>query len=148
MDHLHVAVWWRERAGLGDISRAAHENVVLRNGISRLVAVQVGRDSKLGVGEVALLDKDLGTHARVDSRGRVVLEAGAVYMRSAESDRWQARVDVGKVVVMIGDAEVSSILGTVAIGVTDERSLPLSNGLVADIILQMEYTNVIVKLVP
>lgn len=60
-------------------------------------------------------------------------------MRSAESDRWQARVDVGKVVVMIGDAEVSSVLGTVAIGVTDERSLPLSNGLVADFMLRMEW---------
>lgn len=132
MVHLHVAVWWRERAGPGDISRAAHENVVLRNGIALLVAVQVGRDGKLGIGEVALLDKDLGTHTRVDSRGRVVLEARAVNMRSAESDRWQSRVDVGKVVVMIGDAEVSSVLGTVAIGVTDERSLPLSNRLVAD----------------
>lgn len=86
MDDLHVAVWWRERASLGDVGRAAHENVVLRNGIALFVAVQVGRDSKLGIREVALLDKDLGTHARVDSRGRVVLEARAVDVCSSKSD--------------------------------------------------------------
>lgn len=49
MDDLHVAVWWQKRASLGNISRAAHENVVLRNGVTLFVAVQVGCDSKLGV---------------------------------------------------------------------------------------------------
>jgi hypothetical protein len=49
-----------------------------------------------------------------------------------ESDRWQSGVNVGKVVVVEGDAEVAGVLGTVAIRVTDERSLPLLDRSAAD----------------
>lgn len=132
MDDLHVAIWWRERTSLGDVSRATHEDVVLRHGITLFVAIQVCRDSKLGVGEVALLDKDLGAHARVDSGGWVVLETRTVDVAGTESDGWQARVDVAKVVVVEGDAEVAGVLGAVVVGVTDERCLPLFHGSAAN----------------
>lgn len=71
---------------MGDVSRAAHKNVVLRNGVALFITIQVGRDSKFSVGEVALLDKNLGTHTRVDSGGRIVLEARAVNVCGAKSD--------------------------------------------------------------
>lgn len=48
-------------------------------------------------------------------------------MGSTESNGWQSGVDVGKVVVVESDTKVAGVLGTVAIGVTDERSLPLFN---------------------
>jgi hypothetical protein len=51
---------------------------------------------------------------------------------STESDGWQSGVDVGKVVVVESNTEVAGVLGTVAIGVTDERPLPLLNRSAAD----------------
>lgn len=50
-------------------------------------------------------------------------------MPSAESKGRQAGVDVGKVVVVVGDFEEAGVLGAIAVRVTDERSFPLSNRL-------------------
>lgn len=52
-------------------------------------------------------------------------------MSSAESEGWQAGVDVGKVVVVVGDFEEASVLGAIAVGVTDKRSFPLLSRLAA-----------------
>lgn len=138
MENLHVVVWWSKRASLGDISWAVLKDVVSRNSIARLVAVQVGRDRKANVGEAGLLYKDLGTHAGVDSRGWTVLEAGAVDVSSTESDGWQAGVDVGEVVVVVGDLEVASVFGAVAVRVSNKRSFPLLNELAATYYIMKE----------
>lgn len=50
-------------------------------------------------------------------------------MSSAESKGWQAGVDVGKVVVVVGDFEEAGVLVAIAVRVTDERSFPLLNRL-------------------
>lgn len=44
----------------------------------------------------------------------------------AESERWSTRVDVAPVVVCIGDVQMTSIFGTVGVGVADKRGLPLN----------------------
>jgi hypothetical protein len=46
-------------------------------------------------------------------------------VRGSEADRGQARVAVLEVVVVVGDAELALVLGSVAVGVTDEGNLPL-----------------------
>lgn len=63
MINLHIVVWYRERTLLGDVRRAVLKEVIRRNGISRLVAIEVGRDGKGDVGEAALLHEHLGAHA-------------------------------------------------------------------------------------
>lgn len=128
MNSLHIVIWWRQRASLGNVSRAVHKDVVSRNSTTLGITVQVGRNSKLGVREIALLNKDLGAHAGVNSRRWVVLEAGAVDVSGTESEGWQARVNVGEVVVVVGNTEVSGILRAIAIGMSDERSFPLTGG--------------------
>lgn len=77
----------------------------------------------LGVEEVAVFYKDIGTHARVDTRGRVFLKARAVDVTSPETDGRQPRVDIGPVVVVVGHVEMTSIFVTIIIRVTDQRSL-------------------------
>lgn len=69
-------------------------------------------------------------------------------MSRAESDRRQARVDVAEVVVVVGDAEVTGVLGTVAVRVADERSLPLLNWLEADYYEKNRLTDMVMELVP
>jgi hypothetical protein len=66
----------------------------------------------------------------------------------AESDRRQARVDVAEVVVVVGDAEVTGVLGTVAVRVADERSLPLLNWLEADYYEKNRLTDMVMELGP
>lgn len=56
-------------------------------------------------------------------------------MSSAESEGWQAGVDVGEVVVVVGDLKEAGILASVAVGVTDEGSLPLFSRLAARFLL-------------
>mgnify|MGYP001585998981 CR=1 FL=1 len=40
-------------------------------------------------------------------------------MSSAESEGWQAGIDVGEVVVVVGHFEVACILGSIAVGVAN-----------------------------
>lgn len=114
-NNLHVVVWWSEGAFLCDIRWAVLKEVTGGNSIAWLVAIEVGRDGKADISEAALLDKDLGAHAGVDSRGRAVLKAGAVDVSSAESNGWKARVDVGEVIVVVGDLEIAGILVAVIV---------------------------------
>lgn len=46
-------------------------------------------------------------------------------MAGAEAERWTARVEVRPVVVVVGDAEMASVFGAVAVRVADERCLPV-----------------------
>lgn len=62
-----VLVWDGQAAGLGDLGRAVDEEVVLLDGETLLVRVEVGDNGLGDVGERVRLDKDLGTHARVDA---------------------------------------------------------------------------------
>jgi hypothetical protein len=43
----------------------------------------------------------------------------------AEADRRGAGVDVGPVVVVVGHAELTAVLGAVGVAVADERAFPL-----------------------
>jgi hypothetical protein len=65
------------------------------------------------------------TRTGVDSRCGVVLIAGAVEVPCTKADGWQARVDVIPVIVVVGDSQVASILGRVAVRVTDQGALPV-----------------------
>lgn len=56
-------------------------------------------------------------------------------MSSAESEGWQAGVDVGEVVVVVGDLEEAGILVSIAVRVTDQGSLPLFSRLAARFLL-------------
>jgi hypothetical protein len=109
-----VLVAGRERALLSDLSRAVAEAVVLLGSKARLVGVKVGDDSLSGICEGRRLDKDLSTHARVDARDAAVV-ARAVDVRGSEADRGEARVAVLEVVVVVGDAELALVLGSVAV---------------------------------
>lgn len=53
-------------------------------------------------------------------------------MSGTKSDGWQAGVDVREVVVVVGDFEIAGVLGGIAVGVANERSFPLLNGLAAN----------------
>lgn len=53
-------------------------------------------------------------------------------MAGPESEGWQAGVDVGKVVVVVGDFEFAGVLLSIAVRVANERSFPLLNRLAAD----------------
>ena len=46
-------------------------------------------------------------------------------MGGSETDRGEARVDFLEVVVVVGNAELAGVLSGVAVGMTDERALPL-----------------------
>ena len=47
-------------------------------------------------------------------------------MTGSEAERWETGVDVGEAVVVVGDLQLSGVLISVAVGVADERSLPLN----------------------
>lgn len=47
-------------------------------------------------------------------------------MSGTKSDRGKTRVDVDEAVVMVGHAELASILCGVAVAVANERTLPLN----------------------
>lgn len=105
--------------------RAIGENVVRAGSETFLIRVEVSNDSERDVAEVALLNQDLGTHARVDARGRNIFEAAAVDVSSSEAEGWKAGVDVDPAIVVVGNLELASVLIGVAVGVTDKGSLPL-----------------------
>lgn len=44
---------------------------------------------------------------------------------SAESERWSTRVDVAPVIVGVGNVQMTSVFGTVGVGVADKRGLVL-----------------------
>lgn len=46
-------------------------------------------------------------------------------MSGAEADRGQTRVDADKRVVVVRNAQFALVFGAIAVGVADQRSLPL-----------------------
>lgn len=74
--------------------------------------------------ECARLNEDLGFVAGVDA---VVdfLKVTVVDVTSAEADGRGARVDVVPVIVALGDVQVARILVAIAVGMTDQRCLPV-----------------------
>lgn len=124
--NLRVLVWDFEIGLLGDLfSGAVFEDVVQAGCETFLVGIEIGDDGELDAAEVALFNQDLGTHARVDTRGRAVFEAAAVDVSSSEAEGWETRVDVDPAVVVVGNLQLASILIAVAVGVAHKRSLPL-----------------------
>jgi hypothetical protein len=109
---------------LSDLGGGRGEEVVALVGEALLVRVEVGDDSTLNTGERSVLNKNLSAHAGVDT-GDAAVVTGAVDVGGAETDRGEARVDLLKVVVVVGDAELAFVLGGVVVGVTDEGALPL-----------------------
>lgn len=110
---------------LGDLGGGRGEEVVALIGKALLIRVEVGHDSTLNASERGVLNKDLSAHAGVDTGDSAVV-AGAVDVGGTETDRGETRVDPLEVVVVVSNAELAFILTGVAVGVTDERALPLS----------------------
>ncbi|CAF3641856.1 unnamed protein product, partial [Fusarium graminearum] len=69
------------------------------------------------------LNKNLSTHARVDTSDADVLVVVVEDVDGTEADRGSTRANVGPVVVGVGDVESTSVLSSVAVGVADKRSL-------------------------
>jgi hypothetical protein len=124
--YLRVAVRRPVAAATGELGRAVLEDVARRCGIAFEVAVEVGDNSPGGVDEVRILHENIGLHARVDTGSGVVLEATVVDVTGAEAEGGKTRVDVGPIVMVVGDPELTLVLAGVAVGVADKRALPLS----------------------
>lgn len=110
---------------MGDSSGGVVENVVPLDGITIRAGIKIGNNGEHDVGEMVLLNEDLSTHARVDSGSWDITVTVGEHVASTESKRWETRVDVDERVVVVGDAELATILRGVAIGVADEGALPL-----------------------
>lgn len=108
-----------QSACLGSV-RSTTEVVVSGNSI----AVVGGVEGLAGSNESVGLDKDLGTVTSVDAVADVI-EVAVVDVASSEAERWGAGVDVVPVVVVLGNVEVTGVLGTVVVGVADQRGLPV-----------------------
>lgn len=85
--------------------------------VSRVEGLLASRES---VG----LDEKLGTLASVDSIADVQ-EVAVVDVASAKAERRCTRVDVVPVVVVLGDVQISSILITIAVRVSNQRCFPV-----------------------
>lgn len=120
-----VAVGRSEFLLLGDLGVAVGKDVVLVGGETLLLAVEVGDDGALDVVERVLLDEHLGAHAGVDTGGGNVLVAAAVDVGGAEAHRGSTRVDVGPVVVVVGDVELASVISAGVVAVADQAGLPV-----------------------
>lgn len=115
-----IAVWNALKCASEGLVGATSKVVVDRNGISGISGVQRLITANKYVG----FNKDLSTIAGVDPIVHGI-EVAVVEVASAEADRWCAGVDVFPVVVVLSDAEMSGILGSVAITVSDEIGLPV-----------------------
>lgn len=117
--YLRVAVRRAQASNLGDRDGGVNEDVILVNQVPILVTVHVGHKGLRDVQEVVALSQHLCSHAGVYARGRVVLVARAVDVRGSEPDGRKARVDVGKVVVVVCDVELALVLARIAVRVPD-----------------------------
>jgi hypothetical protein len=113
--------------GLGDrtlgsiVGRTAQVNIVDRDGTSLLGVL--GGESLLSVGECSRLDKNLSTHARVNTGHADILVVVVEDVDETETDRRSTRSNAGPVVVGVGNVQSTLVLRTVAVGVADERGL-------------------------
>lgn len=122
---LRVVVGRSKLLLLGDGDLAISVQVVALEREAILVTVEVGDDGILDGAERGLLHEHLGAHARVDARGGNVLVAAAVDVSSSEAHRRATAVDIGPVVVVIGDVKGASVLVAVAVRVADQTGLPV-----------------------
>lgn len=83
----------------------------------------LGDESSLGVGEGSRLNKNLSTHARVDSGDADILVVVVEDVDEAETDGGGAGTNVGPTVVGVGDVESALVLGGVAVRVANKRGL-------------------------
>jgi len=121
-----VRIWWGKTSDLGDSGSAgSSEDVVALNSLTIGAGIEIGHNSQWDIGEAVLLNQDLGTHAGVDTGGWAVGEAAAVDVTGTETEGWETGVDVIPAVVVVSNLELASIFGGVAVGVTDERALPV-----------------------
>ena len=103
------------------VGRTTKVDIVNRDRSSLLGVL--GDESLLGAGESSRLNKDLSTHARVDTSDADILVVVVEDVDETEADGRSARSNVGPVVVGVGDVESTSVLISVAVRVTDKRSL-------------------------
>lgn len=122
---LRVVVGRSKLLLLGDSDLAIGVQVVALERETILVTVEVGDDGVLDGAERGLLHEHLSAHARVDARGGDVLVAAAVDVSSSEAHRRATAVDVGPVVVVVGDVKGASVLVAVAVRVADQAGLPV-----------------------
>lgn len=106
----------------GSVGSSTTQGDVLGGDLASGLGVDRGKSS-LGLLEGGGLDKDVGTHARVDTSGTNVKVVVVEDVDGAESDRGGTRVDVVPVVVGVGDVELASVLLGVAVRVADKRGL-------------------------
>jgi len=122
---LLVVVWHAKRARLLDRFRArSGQDVANILDGTQLTGVQTGH-GLINVQEIVVLHAADSSHAGVNARGEDVLNAVGVDVASAESERWETRVDVIYPIVMVGDAKFASVFVSVAVRVTDQRALPV-----------------------
>lgn len=113
--------------GLGDgtlgglVGGATKSNIVDGDAASLLGVL--GDESSLSVGEGSRLNKNLSTHARVDSGDADILVVVVEDVDKAETDGGGAGTNVGPTVVGVGDVESALVLGGVAVRVANKRGL-------------------------
>lgn len=99
---------------------SATEVVVVGHSIAR-----VGRvEGLLATNEGVRLNQKLGALAGVDAVGNVLVVA-VVDVASTETEGRTAGVDVGPVVVVLSDVQVTGVLVAVAVGVSNQGGLPV-----------------------
>lgn len=123
--NLRVGIGGLKVPFLGNPSLAVDKEVVALENEPVQVTVEVGHDGKVGVGEAGALDENLRTHAGVDPRGLRAFVAAVVDVDGAEPDAGLPTVDVGPVVVVVGNVEEPGVLTLVAVRVPDETPLPV-----------------------
>ena len=67
----------------------------------------------------------LGTHATIQPGCRRIQKDRVVDVRRAESQRRQARIDIAEEVVVVSHFQEAGVLCSIAVGVADERALPV-----------------------
>lgn len=113
-----------ERAERSRVDGATERNI-LDNSISSLLGVGEENSTFSGVDKGRALDQDLGSHAGVDTGESHGIPEVVDDVDGGESNERLSAVDVLPVVVGISDAELASVLGGVAIRVSDQGALPL-----------------------
>lgn len=115
----------RGESSLGNRVLGTTEVNVLSNRVAGLLGV--GEEDGLGGAAVegGALDEDLSTHARVDTSEQELVVVGVDDVDGAEADERSTGVDVGPMVVGVGDVKLALVLAAVAVGVTNQGSLPL-----------------------
>lgn len=111
-----------QSAGLDGVAALAEVDVV-DNCVANSLGVS-GLDGLLNAREDSGLDQQLGADTGVDTSGGV-LSVVVVDVAGTEAERGATRVDVGEVVVGVGDDQVAGVLIGVGVAVADERGLPV-----------------------